>query len=213
MSSTNRGAQRITNDHYRTPRSAWEPLYDRIKWVRVDDITDPCAGDGRLLEPVMTYCLTPHGTEIDANPPYPTHWPVRYGVDYLAPHEPYGRCLGVTNPPFSRADEIVMRMLRDFKSVIVLQRVNWLGGQHRAPFWREALPILTHMLVLPTRPSFVAKCRACDNQQHLSESRICAACGDVMRKGPDSTEYAWFCWDRAKVLDVEPFISRIESDA
>jgi hypothetical protein len=97
--------------------------------------------------------------------------------------------VGITNPPFSIATEVVARMLTGCVHAIVLQRLNWLAGP-RADIFRNNMPDL---YVLPDRPAFD-------------------------ERGADSIEYAWFHWGivrgrsfgEIKVLDSTPVQVRRE---
>jgi hypothetical protein len=79
----------------------------------------------------------------------------------------------ITNPPFSVAIEFLEKSLKESKTVVYLLRLNFLGSQKRKKFWDINKP--THLFVLSKRPSFTG--------------------GKT-----DSTEYAWFVWDRAGVF-------------
>ena len=88
----------------------------------------------------------------------------------------------ITNPPFSHGLEFLQKSLTEAKTVAYLLRVNFLGSVDRRAFWGLNEP--DHMLVLTPRPSFVYG-------------------------GTDSTEYAWFIWDRGG--HVHPETPRIAS--
>lgn len=99
------------------------------------------------------------------------------GVDYLDPAFSTAADLIVTNPPFSLALEFLTKSLAQPASVAYLLRVNFLGSQKRKEFW-QANP-LSHLYVLSRRPSFTGH-------------------------GTDSTEYAWFVWDRRSFFNDAP---------
>lgn len=94
------------------------------------------------------------------------------GIDYLETQRDYADLI-VTNPPFSVALEFLEKSLEEARTVAYLLRLNFLGSQKRKKFWQENPP--THIFVLSKRPSFTGK-------------------------GTDSTEYAWFVWDRGDVM-------------
>lgn len=75
----------------------------------------------------------------------------------------------LTNPPFSLAQEFITKSLQEANTVIMLLRLNFLGAQKRYTFWRDNPP--TSLFILSKRPSFTGS-------------------------GTDSTEYAWFVWDK-----------------
>lgn len=82
----------------------------------------------------------------------------------------------LTNPPFSLALEFLEKSLTESSCVVYLLRLNFLGSQKRKEFWQKNPP--THLFVLSKRPSFTGK-------------------------GTDATEYAWFCWDKADIINKE----------
>lgn len=87
---------------------------------------------------------------------------------YAGPYD-----LIITNPPYSLA------LCAPHGAVVMLLRVNWLGGQERAPWMRLHTPSL---YVSPRRPSFTGA-------------------------GSAATEYAWMTWDsgapRVVILNTE----------
>ena len=106
------------------------------------------------------------------------------GRDYLT-YRPRTRFdLGITNPPFSLSIEFIDKMLAECDSVIFLQRLNFLGSRTRHAWWKSKS--LTSLVIMSSRPKFE------DPETGLGSS--------------DSVEYAWFCLDRAKILqNVGPF--------
>lgn len=102
-----------------------------------------------------------------------TYWAeISEGVDYLdTPFEDID--LVFTNPPFSIADKFIEKALSESPSVVMLLRLNYLGSQKRFEFWKKH-PV-TGLIVLSKRPSFTGT-------------------------GTDSTEYAWFIWDKTDKL-------------
>jgi hypothetical protein len=81
----------------------------------------------------------------------------------------YNLILG--NPPYNLAQEFVNRSLQIADVVCLLMRVNFLGSQKRAEWWRDKLPSI---YVTPRRPPFSTN----------KNGKI----------GTDSTEYAWYVW-------------------
>jgi len=102
-----------------------------------------------------------------------TYWAeLSEGIDYLdTPFENID--LIFTNPPFSIADKFIEKALSESPSVVMLLRLNYLGSQKRFEFWKK-YPV-TGLIVLSKRPSFTGT-------------------------GTDSTEYAWFIWDKTDKL-------------
>ena len=86
-----------------------------------------------------------------------------------------------TNPPFSMAQEFIEKSLIHADTVIMLLRLNFLGAQKRHKFWVENEP--DALFILSKRPSFTGK-------------------------GTDSTEYAWFVWQKGDKY-IQPGIYHI----
>ena len=154
-----------------------QDAYMTPRWC-VDLIT------GRMNSPVMsTRFLEPcRGTGNISDHPHFKHafplWAeIAEGIDYLDPAFNPDAHLIVTNPPFSLALEFLTKSLAQRATVAYLLRVNFLGSQKRKAFW-QANP-LTHLYVLSQRPSFTGH-------------------------GTDSTEYAWFVWDRLRFFKDAP---------
>lgn len=98
------------------------------------------------------------------------------GVDYLT--TVFNKVdLIITNPPFTLAKEFLKKSLAESDCVCYLLRINYLGSKIRKPFWKE-IGTPNKLLVLSKRPSFI--------------------------KGKtDATEYAWFCWDKSDIINLE----------
>ena len=84
----------------------------------------------------------------------------------------------ITNPPFSIAIEFLTKSLSEGKTVCYLQRLNWLGSKARKDFWNSNPP--SKIFVLSKRPQF---------KRELG-----------LGNGSDSTEYAWFVWDKLNIV-------------
>lgn len=102
---------------------------------------------------------------------------IREGVDYLTtPFSPVD--LIITNPPFSLSLEFLEKSLTEAQTVCYLQRLNWLGSQKRQTFWNNHIP--DKLFILAKRPQF---------KKELG-----------LGGGTDSTEYAWFIWDKLNIV-------------
>lgn len=191
MSSAHGAKNRVEHDAYLTPMYSVVPIFKefreeafRLKWL------EPAKGDGRILN------LMPPGSL----------WAeIREGVDYLG--NDYAADVGLTNPPFSLAQRFAEKMLEECETVVILQRLNWLGSQKRRRFWQTNRP--THIFVLPERPAFIKTCqgegkkKGCGNSYPLDYVGECE-CGCRVAPSTDSVEYAWFVWDRRGVMLREP---------
>lgn len=186
---------RITADYYPTPVEAIDSVMDEIDPHTLSDSgydtwLEPMAGDMRI------YNRLPEGRREWAE--------IREGRDYFA--KPYPTDNGITNPAFSIAEEAVRKMLQDCRTVIILQRLNWMGSQKRRGFWQANPP--SHLFTLSKRPIFVKNCKAkkCRAALPLEHEGPCPVCGGKVGKGTDSTEYGWYAWDRNQILKRRPGI-------
>lgn len=183
MSSTNRGAKRTENDFYPTPAECIDAIMSEIKPSALNVCTwlEPCAGDFRI------YDRMPEGRREWAE--------IQHGRDYFA--NKYQADIALTNLPFAIAQDFAEKLLRECKSVIVLERLNWLGSDERKEFWQANPP--THLFVLANRPSFTAE-QVTAKVVDLFECEVTIG----GNKGNDSTEYAWFAWDKLGILKRPP---------
>lgn len=184
MSSTLRGGERHQSDYYVTPEYVIESLLDTMPDMFDDPaerfVLDPCAGGGII-----------NGKHFDM--PYPsvlrrrgytniTTLDIREDSlaiikgDFLTKKFPFRDWdLIITNPPFNMAEEITRKALDiidpESGKVVMLQRLNWLGGIKRYEgFWKHNPP----------------------TDVYIHVKRI--AFGGT--KATDSIEYAHFVWDR-----------------
>jgi len=173
MSATNRGSKRIPLDDYPTP--AWltraiVPVLKQHFFEQKLRILEPCAGNGAMVKVLREEF--PHSKI--------THWDLkRDKIDFLKQRPRAGFNLIITNPPYSIAQEIVEHALKfrridlpHMPIVGMLLRINFLGAQKRAKWWREHM--ITSLHVTPKRPPF--------RKNKLG------------KWGTDATEYAWFIW-------------------
>jgi len=115
---------------------------------------------------------------IDLIPCKTKYWAeIRDGIDYLTTSFP-AIDLIITNPPFSISLEFIQKSLTEAKTICYLQRLNWLGSQKRKDFWNDNIP--DKLFILSKRPQF---------KKELG-----------LGGGTDSTEYAWFIWDKLGII-------------
>lgn len=166
MSATNRGSERVKQDVYITPDYTINSLLEYIDFSKAKSFCEPCRGTGAI------YNKIPLEEKF--------FFEISEGFDYLSVKQEVD--LIITNPPFSLAEKFLEKSLSEAKTVIYLERINWLGSQCRHLWWQNKIP--THLLVLSKRPKFI-------------------------KNGSDACEYAWFCWDKLGVVKLPSGISVI----
>jgi len=196
MSATNRGSTVISQEYYPTPEYTTKAILNELDLTKVNSFLEPCKGEGHIYNlidvPNKFYCE------------------LSEGIDYLITKMPFVDLI-LTNPPFSKAKEFIIKAKTESKTVIILQRVNFLGSQERKAFWNKNS--LTHLFVLSNRPKFIAKChnkkvdkngiRLCkdtNSYQITTPPQLCKTCKTPVRPASDATEYAWFCWDYSNIV-------------
>ena len=183
VSSTNRGAGRVTLDAYYTPDAVARACVATIAAdVRGATVLEPHAGGGAFVRALLEAGADTVASDINPEAPALVDELGTYGLharDFIADGETWPDVGWVAgNPPFNEAEAHVRRAL-DLSTVGVafLLRLAFLESAKRADFWREHPPAEVH--VFTNRPSFT--------------------CG-----GTDSAAYAWFVWragwDREPVL-------------
>ena len=187
MSATNRGSQVIPQEFYPTPTYTTESILKEIDFSKVKSFTEPCKGLGHIYDLVNTQ--DKYYTELSE------------GTDYLKTEMPSVDLI-LTNPPFSLAQEFIIKARKEAKCVVMLQRINYLGSQARKAFWNSNPP--THLFVLANRPKFIAKCtnKNCEVKtsfQITDPPKVCK-CGKTVTPSSDATEYAFFVWDKSKEI-------------
>lgn len=158
MSSTNRSAVReeerkLNQDYYVTPPwavreflSSWDDNTHAMSILRNPQaeqlILDPCAGGD--IDNDMTYPMVLGEWGIN-----PLTMDIREDsramivADYLTTDVEAQFDLIITNPPFNIAQLIIEKALHDCVDggfVIMLLRLNFLGGQKRAPWLKQHMP-------------------------------------------------------------------------
>jgi hypothetical protein len=185
--------KRSPYDFYPTPKNSIDSLLDRLNEYGINlgkRILEPCAGDGALIRPIWMKCGQP---DIQAYDIDESHLPQLkelcdsgeifcYGthdVLTLTQKEFDSFDTIITNPPFSISLEILEHLLylransenRQPATVIILQRLGFLGSQKRHEFWNKYPP--DAVWALSKRPSFTGN-------------------------GTDAHEYGWFIWGNIK---------------
>lgn len=180
MSSTNRGTGRREHDFYATPEWCTKALFEHMDEFSRRPVLDPCAGDGAILKVAQGFGLETHGIEIRdvPAPPGVLSWNVSDAIEHArkVPNAAHWASMInlVTNPPYSLAQEFIEAWRDRVALSAWLLRLNFLGSQKRAEWFRQRPP--SRVLILPRRPSFTGG-------------------------ATDSCEYAWMVWGSAAYTD------------
>lgn len=185
MSATGRGAQRKTNDLYETPEWLTQAILPHLYLSPAVTVYEPACGKGAIVDVLIKSGVAPYNifcSDVDAKSVM--HVNAAFGVhstqcDFLQQSFPFQQSaylrpsLIITNPPYLVAEAFIQQALATIApwgTVAMLLRLNFLGGQKRAPFLRQNP---CDVYVSPRRPSFTGG-------------------------GTDATEYAWFVWRPSK---------------
>lgn len=120
-------SDRPESDYYCTPKSlVWELLKpDVLKGCK--NILEPCCGTYSMSEE-----LKKAGFNVTAKD-------IKYGDDFLESEYEYGAFDAVvTNPPFSRFDDIINKAKNTAKKVVMIGKTNFFGayGRHKEGLWK-----------------------------------------------------------------------------
>jgi len=210
VSATNRGSKRQEADYYPTPAWATEALlgWSRRAYGPDFEVLDPCAGDGAILRVAKARGFVVRRA-IEIRPEMaPALHEVATSVtigDALRLPKVSGVCIDwvITNPPYSLAREFIEAWRPLAHLAAFLLRLNFFGSKGRSA-WLRGAGRPAHVLVLDRRPAFVAVCKGaktikgCGATYPLGTKGRCE-CGGSIADGTDSTEYAWFVWEREDV--------------
>lgn len=190
MSSTNRSRddeRKLKQDYYITPAWAvreflnqWSQHCNILKELQEQRDTqmalDPCAGgddENDMTYPMVLKEWNIEPLTIDIRPDSQA----MIITDYLTADIGLQFNLIITNPPFNLAQQIIEKVLYDcydYGFVVMLLRLNFLGGQKRAPWLKQYMPsdIYVHTKRMGFDPLFPNK--------------------------TDSIEYAHFIWQKGE---------------
>lgn len=227
MSSTNRGGKREPSDYYVTPvhhieafLKAWYADVGPDVFGSIRTILDPCAGgtqvlpDGQMGEGMSYPMAIRHCEELFPNLKFIETADIRNDsraniiCDYRATAMPMKFNLIITNPPFCYAEDIINKALTELDSdlnfgafVVMLLRLNFLGGQDRREFLQRHPPqfIYVHSermgfrshLTDDQHPEF---CAWLAKQQAKKPKLDRQRAFNEWRKQTDSIEYCHMVW-------------------
>jgi hypothetical protein len=206
MSSTNRGGQRQPSDYYVTPIAPIATFlhhFHNTTKFNPHIILDPCAGgdeDNQMSYPeaIRGSGLWPEANIFTMDIRDDSKADIK--GDYLTFEFSPTPALIISNPPFSHAAEFVTKALKDVCQggyVIMLQRLNFLGGELRRKFWQTQLPswifVHTNRMGFATKKSYDLEA-----QQKIAEGKT----PKPWKPGQtDSIEYAHYVWQKGVTPD------------
>jgi hypothetical protein len=143
--------ERKPQDFYPTPANVTQALLDYMKFSGPMRVHEPCCGEGH-----MAYVLERAGCEVTASDIEYTGYG-QGGVDYLTLPEGnpefYDYDAVITNPPFSKAEDIIRRAMRDAPIVAMLLPSGYWHGVRRSMLFETRRPEI--ILSLTWRPAFL----------------------------------------------------------
>jgi len=131
-------------DEYQTPRSAIDPLLDRLPWVGKEShriILEPAAGNGNIVR-----ALHDRGYGVFADDP--CDGTAGGGRDFVrdGPLHHAGADAIITNPPWSLKDDFLRICIESRLPWALLLPVTALGGARRQDLYRNAGGVSVLML-------------------------------------------------------------------
>lgn len=203
-----RQTDRRAFDDYQTPAEAIDPFLEFIEWENVGSFMEPCAGKANILRRAYR-AMSKARPRL---PPETYQCEITRGLDYLAARKRWPSVdLIVTNPPFTLAAQFVEKSLREARTVCHLLRAGFIVPKCRSALFRANPP--THMFYLTDRPCFVWVCSRRDTNKKRTckgsgppQPGACPLCDAPLERQTDMHNYAWYCWDRARlILSDQPF--------
>lgn len=129
--------QAIEAECFETPTDAVTAVFKCEILTR--RVVDPCCGRG-----VLSHVAEANGHDVISFDKYDWGFGVR-GIDFLtdprAAHYFGGTCTVLMNPPFSLAEEFVLRALSlGARKIVCYQRFAWFESKKRREFWNANPP-------------------------------------------------------------------------
>lgn len=171
---TSGSAPRTNSDKYYTPEwladEAMQILRRRFPDQPPKSALEPACGSGVVVRKLQQTFPDTCVAYFDVSPDDGFDCIKQDFFDYKAKDPP---CLVITNPPYAKAQKFVEHALGQVRvggTVMMLLRVDFFAGQARAGWLLANKPVECHVTV--RRPTFRGK-------------------------GCDTSEYAWFVWEKA----------------
>ena len=145
--------ERVPRDYYPTPPETTQALVDYLAPLGKLRVLEPCCGEGHIAR-----VLGAAGHEVTASDIRHTGYGTG-GVDYLkhpeAAADEYEYDAVITNPPFSHAEDVIRRALRDAPVVAMLLGNDYWHAASRARLFNTRKP--RAVLALTWRPIFLVE--------------------------------------------------------
>lgn len=209
----------MESDFYPTPP---EPTLALLRWTATQFsapslVVDPFAGDGAILRVVSREAHRVGGMELREECRPALDAVVPGGAVYCDALATGGAAaelrnalrfvpgaVGITNPPYSLAQQCVETWAPSFDWSAWLLRLAFLETDERGAWLRGPFRP-SHVLVLDKRPKFVAVCKGLGKTKKREKIKGCGRsypigtkgrceCGGTIGDGSDASAYAWFVW-------------------
>jgi hypothetical protein len=169
-------------DDYPTPDWLINAIVPLLETLAPQTILEPACGSDQAIVKILKRAFPK--AEVVASDIVPP-----WNCDFLTMEPDPIFDVIISNPPFYVSEQFIrhamgFRRNRERSSVIMLNRINFLGSKARAKWLREWPPSI---YVTPRRPSFGLNKHG--------------------KPGTDATEFAWMCWNdqpsSVNILDTE----------
>jgi hypothetical protein len=196
LSSTNRtnAKERNASDYYVTPINVVElflkEFLKRQSFLFNLDACDPCAGGDEMNEMSYPTVMNKFKQEFQSVYTIDIREDSKAFIkeDFLEMKHMKDRFdMFITNPPFNLSQKIIEKCLEDVKEkgyVIMLLRLNFLGGQKRKAFFEKYKP----------------------SEIYVHSKRISFLKDEKGRGITDSIEYAHFVWEKKETKETRLYI-------
>ncbi len=140
-------SNRVSNDHYTTPRECTVALMNFLKLTGMPYIWEPACGKGDISKVLIDYEAFVYSTDLM------DYGYGETGIDYLTAEAPEDVDAIITNPPFNLAVEFVNKALADAPLVAMLFKSQFWHAKARIPLFNRTTP--KYVLPMTWRPQFM----------------------------------------------------------
>lgn len=188
--------QQLSEDLEHFETDPWAPRALLKKELLTYRVIDPCVGGGVLTKALLEADYDVHTCDIhDWRNPRNLEFGIDHLGDYLdLPADFAARIKDATifmNPPFSKAEEFVMKSIEyGARKIVCFNRFSWWESQDRRTFWQELPP--NRIYICGDR----AHCWRHDLPRDEKGNRFDPVTGKKLAGTP--TAHAFFIWERGQ---------------